>query len=47
MDYDYIEAFLYGGPIVLGVLNQCKKLGLNPWLPIAGLVVGLLIEMKR
>lgn len=42
-----VKLFLYITPIALGVLNNCKELGLNPVLPVAGLVLGLLIELNR
>lgn len=44
---DNLKLFLYIAPIALGVLNNCKQLGLNPVLPVLGLIVGLMIELNR
>jgi hypothetical protein len=34
-------------PLLLLVLRRCGKMGLNPVLPLAGLVGGIVLELKR
>ena len=38
---------LYLVPIALTVLNQCKQLGIRPYLPVLGLAIGIAAEMSR
>lgn len=38
---------LYAAPVVGGVLAQCKRIGVNPLLPAVGLLIGLVLEIRR
>lgn len=44
---DWIELLFVGTPVVALVCRQCVRVGLKPLLPVAGLVIGLLIELRR
>jgi len=44
---DWLKVFLYVAPVAALVLNKCKRMGLNPGFPVAGLVLGLLLELRR
>lgn len=35
------------GPVVVLVLRQCRAADLRPTFPVAGLVIGLLLELSR
>lgn len=43
----WLKLLLYTAPIALVVYEQCKRLGLTPALPLAGLVVGVVAELLR
>jgi hypothetical protein len=34
-------------PVLVMVLRRCQKMGLNPLLPLAGVVGGFWLELKR
>jgi hypothetical protein len=42
-----LKLLLYAAPIAATVLNSCKKLGMNPLLPVVGLIAGIALEMQR
>lgn len=43
----WLRVGLYAGPIALLVFGQCKRVGLNPVFPVIGLLIGVLVELRR
>ena len=43
----WAKLLLYVAPVSVLVLDKCRQMGLNPLLPVAGLVIGLVIELRR
>lgn len=44
---DWLKVALYSGPVAYLVLSQLRKMGMNPVLPILGLVAGIMLELWR
>lgn len=43
----WLELLLVAGPLSLLVREQCRRMGLNPLLPLLGLTAGVLAELLR
>lgn len=47
MKDEWFELLAYVVPVAALVYDQCKSMGLAPMLPIVGLALGIVLEMKR
>ena len=44
---NWASLLLYAGPLSVLVCKECMRIGMKPYLPVLGLVLGILLEMKR
>ena len=42
----WLKLLLYAVPVALVVFEQCRRIGLRPLLPVAGLIAGVVAELS-
>ena len=44
---NWSKVLLYAAPLSALVCKECMRVGMKPYLPVIGLLVGVMLEMKR